>query len=469
MKRSLAALLALAAVVAGCATLPLGPSESERRNGEAVRPTPDHRTKPRRELLVVTVLDGDTRRRVRRARLRIGTRARVADRHGKVRIRVRRRAPVRVTVRARGYTAKSVRLAARRHRFVTIRVHRPALQWRTYGADAARTQAQRRIRVRPPFRFLWSQRTGGLIEFPAVVSDGFAYIGNAAGTVLAIDMRNGRRVWRYNPPGGKMASSPAIVRDELVVHGMDGFVRVLDRRTGRLRWQRSIGSPIESSPLVRHGVDYFGAWDGNVYALDLRTRRLRWIHRAGWKITASASLFGRTIYIGDYGGRLRALALRTGRLRWAGVVDGRIYGTAAVAHGRVFVPSSTGKSLTAFTTRGRFLWRVETGDWVYSSPAVWGKRVFFGSYDGHLYAVSAHGGRVLWRAAAGGPISGAAVAVAGVVYAGSIASRIIGVDAASGRTLLRFPHGEYVPVSGHGGRLLLHGYSRLFAVEPRRR
>ena len=33
--------------------------------------------------------------------------------------------------------------------------------------------------------------------------------------------------------------------------------------------------------------------------------------------------------------------------------------------------------------------------------------------------------------------------------------------------LLRFPHGEYVPVSGNGRRLLLHGYSRVWAVEPK--
>ena len=38
-------------------------------------------------------------------------------------------------------------------------------------------------------------------------------------------------------------------------------------------------------------------------------------------------------------------------------------------------------------------------------------------------------------------------------------------DGKSGRVLFRFPHGEYVPVSGSGKRLLLHGYSRLYAVE----
>jgi hypothetical protein len=57
--------------------------------------------------------------------------------------------------------------------------------------------------------------------------------------------------------------------------------------------------------------------------------------------------------------------------------------------------------------------------------------------------------------------------VAGVAYAGSTWGRITGVDAKSGRILLRFPHGEYVPVSGNGRRLLFHGYSRVWAVEPR--
>ena len=37
----------------------------------------------------------------------------------------------------------------------------------------------------------------------------------------------------------------------------------------------------------------------------------------------------------------------------------------------------------------------------------------------------------------------------------------------TGRTVLTFPHGDYVPVSGNGMRLLLHGFSRLYAVEPK--
>jgi outer membrane protein assembly factor BamB len=146
-------------------------------------------------------------------------------------------------------------------------------------------------------------------------------------------------------------------------------------------------------------------------------------------------------------------------------VNGRIYGTPAVSGGRVFVPSSTGGSLTAFSTGGRYLWRRSTGSYVYSSPAAAGGRVFFGSYNGVFYGLSVRTGATLWAHGTGGPISGAAVYVDGVAYAGSFAHRIFGVDARTGRVVLNFPHGEYVPVSGGGNRLLLHGFSRLYAVK----
>jgi outer membrane protein assembly factor BamB len=404
---------------------------------------------------------------VRGALVRVGRLADRSNRSGNAGLRLRRRAPLVVSVAARGYERRAVRMPFQRRRRVVVRVYQPGLQWPLYGATPERAQAHPAIGVRPPFRIVWSRGLGSLVEFPAVVSDGLAFVGNSRGTVYAVSMRNGSIVWRHRVRGGKMAASPAIARDEVIVHGMDGIVRVLDRRSGRLQFAVRVGSPIESSPVVRDGIDYFGAWNGNVYALDLRTHRFRWVHRDGYKITSSAALSGRTLYIGDYGGRLLALAPGTGRLRWARAVNGRVYGTPAVWGGRVFVPSSDGDSLTAFSTHGRYLWRVRTGSYVYSSPAVWAGRVFFGSYNGLLYCVSAWSGRVGWTVQAGGPVSGAPAVVDGVVYAGSFAHRIVGADARTGRVVLRFPHGEYVPVSGSGGRLLLHGYSRIYAVEPR--
>jgi outer membrane protein assembly factor BamB len=464
-------IVALAAACAAIAQAVLDPAAGPTR--QIVKPIlsvkPDPTSKATATKALVTVVDGDTHRRIRGARVVIGHRSDYANRRGLAAVKIKRRTALEVRVSKPGYTTRTVRMPFRQKREVTVRVYRKSLQWTMFGGNARRTNAHPEIALRPPFKVVWSRGVGSLIEFPAVVSEGVAFIGNFKGTIYAIEMRRGKVVWKYDPPGGKMASSPAVVGESIVVHGMDGVVRMLDRRNGRLRWQYRVGSPIESSPVVVRGVDYFGAWNGRVYALDLKRRKLRWARSTGAKITSSAALSKGTLYIGNYAGRLMALRARSGRVRFSRSVNGRIYGTPAVAKGRVFVPSSTGGSMTAFSTSGRYLWRVGTGSYVYSSPAVWGGRVFFGSYNGRLYSVAARSGRVLWTVGAGGPVSGAAAVVSGVAYAGSTYGRITGVDARTGKVLLRFPHGEYVPVSGNGGRLLLHGYSRLYAVEPRRK
>jgi outer membrane protein assembly factor BamB len=415
----------------------------------------------------VTVIDGDTNVRIKGARVRIGRHSAHSNGRGVALVRLHQRAALVTVASKAGYGERAVRLPFKTHPKSTIRVYRASRQWTMYGADPRRTQAQPAIKVRPPFRVVWSRGLGSLIEFPAVVADGVAYIANGQGTVRALDMRNGSVIWRHDTPNGKMAASPAVAGAELIVHGMDGHVWVLRRSDGRLLWHYTVGSPIESSPVVLDGVDLFGAWNGRITALDLRRRRVRWVRYDGCKITSSAAIAGGTLYIGDYCGRLLALNPATGTLRWSQSVNGRIYGTPAVDAGRVFVPSSDGGSLTAFSTGGRYLWRRYTGSYVYSSPAVSQGRVFFGSYNGVFYAVRASDGRTLWARSAGGPISGAAVVVGGVAYAGSFAHRILGADVRSGRVVLDFPHGEYVPVSGGGRRLLLHGYSRLYAVVER--
>ena len=457
------------AAAAGCGGRQAAPRTTSTTTRAAPSPTPRLRHYPGGPAtLILTIVDGDTNRRVAHAHVRLEGRLASTDRRGVAVFRVMHRRPLSVAVTASGYQTQTVTERFALSRRATIRIFQPSLQWPLYGATAARTQAQTHIRLRPPFRTIWDVRLGGLIEFPAVVDDGVAYIGNARAQIHAISMRFGSVEWLHDTPNAGMASSPAVTGNSIVYHSITGDVFVLNRATGRLRWSYHVGSPIESSPIVSRGIDYFGTWAGRVYALDLRRRRPLWVRTLGAKITSSAALSAGSLFIGDYAGRVWSLSQATGSTRWTASVNGRIYGTPAVGGGRVFVPSSSGDSLTAFSTTGRNLWRVQTNGYVYSSPALWHGSIFFGSYDGDLYAVSAASGHVRWKVATGGPISGAATVVDGVAYAGSFAHRIIGVDATDGRTVLQFDHGEYAPVSGDGMRLLFHGYSDLYAVAPKR-
>ena len=133
-------------------------------------------------------------------------------------------------------------------------------------------------------------------------------------------MRSGKIAWKLDTPGGRWPSSPAIFADPLVVHRMDGLRSRARPLNGKLLWRYTIGSPIESSPVVHDGVDYFGDWNGRVYALDLTTKRFRWVRSLGAKITSSA-------------------ALSDGRLTSATTPAGFVFDVAATGTGPLVAPA----------------------------------------------------------------------------------------------------------------------------------
>jgi outer membrane protein assembly factor BamB len=419
---------------------------------------------------IIGVVDGDTGRRVSRAVVRIRGTAGETNRRGIVRLALEPRGRARARISAPGYIERRVSIPLRGADPVTVPLWRRKLQWPIYGATPARTQAHGAIKIRPPFRVVWKRNMRSLLEFPAVVWEGVAYITNGRGVLSAVSMRNGRVIWRKRI-GKVAASSPAVEpkRRELVVTTKEpGRIKILDMATGKVRWRYATARG-EGSPVIVRGIAYLGDESGRIYALDVRRRKMRWVFSGAGKITSSPAVTRGRLYFGDYAGRVYALNARSGRRIWTGSAGSRVYGTVAVARGRVFAPSVF-SGLSALSARtGRLLWRIPVGVYLYSSPAYYRKRVYFGTYAGLVYSVSPHSGRILWRRSTGGAVSGAIVVVNGVVYAGSFNGRITGWNWRTGRRLWSFPDGRYVPVSGNGGRLLMHGHRDVWAVAPKRR
>ena len=363
------------------------------------------------------------------------------------------------------------RLPFQRKRRVVVRVDHESLQWPMYGATPARTQAHLAIRVRPPFRVVWSRGLGSLIEFPAVVSDGVAYIGNIDGTVRAISMGERARAFcRRDIRHGKMAASPAGRRRRpgrprdgrrrpraRPEHPRAPAVRVPRRLADRSRHRSSATGSTTSAPGTPTSTRSTCARESCAGSTA----------PAGRSPPAPRSPTGRSTSATTPAGRLPSPP-GSGRLRWSAGVNGRIYGTPAVWAGRVFVPSSDGGSLTAFTTRGALPLARSTRAATSTPRRPSGRgRVYFGSYNGRLYSASARTGTR--------PLVGAdrrpGLGRPGGRRRGRLRRQLRAPDRRRRRrtaaaSLLRFPHGEYVPVSGSGGRLLLHGYSRVYAVEP---
>lgn len=246
------------------------------------------------------------------------------------------------------------------------------------------------------------------------------FYADLTGIVGARDVFTGTRIWettsaRTPDTGQKVRfrsfeSSPLIVGETLYVasrYSSDG-VRVglwaFNRRTGNVRWYRSlgssIGSKIGSSPTYADGRIFQATYDGTVFAIDAESGEVLWRTWLGGQFYSTPAVSGSRLYIGNKSnGRLYCLNAKNGRQHWCRYLPGTIHSSPAVHGGRVYV--GAGRHFVGVSARtGDILWKVGTERRVMGSATVLKDVVYF-SDMGSTYACKAGNGKVVWRFADG--------------------------------------------------------------------
>jgi outer membrane protein assembly factor BamB len=235
--------------------------------------------------------------------------------------------------------------------------------------------------------------------------------------LIAARIADGRIRWRIpldatSPTFG----SRVILRGDIVVAG-DYDLMGIDRRSGQMRW---IYAPTDNGGaglLLGDASDTLaltGSLSGYVRAVDVRTGRPRWQHQLGppdGDVTVyHPVLRGRfvaasyTVWEPSAQGGVAVVDFRSGRLLWDRIVPGSIgnAGRPVIALGRVFVASRDG-SIHSFD--------VETGEPVHVIPpvpaqageqdyrplVVSGGVLIAGSLSGEVYAYDLRSRLVRWR------------------------------------------------------------------------
>lgn len=358
--------------------------------------------------------------------------------------------------------------------------------WPNYGYTQNHTRFfPAPARVRPPFRQLWEHNGGELLEFPPVIYGERLYQLGDGGILTAYNRHTGHIDW-WKRMGRLSASTPAVTSDTLYLTilktgqpNAPGRFLAVNSADGKVRWSRTLPSPSESSPLVDHGMVFFGSQDGTVYALDRHSGRLIWTYQAEGSVKASPTLSGGLLYFGDYSGHVQAISEQTGRLVWRSGSEGTLlgsgtfYSTAAVFYGRVYLGNTDGRVYAYDASTGRLDWAVQTGAYVYASPAVTnapglGPMVYIGSYDGTFYALNARSGAIGWQFNAHGRISGSATIIGRVVYFSDLGQRrTFGLGISTGSVLFEKDTGAFDPVISDGTNIYLTGYTGIYGLTPR--
>jgi outer membrane protein assembly factor BamB len=282
-----------------------------------------------------------------------------------------------------------------------------------------------------------------------------------------------------NHGGKKTVTGPAYYDGKVYGVFLDGNVAAGDVKTGKQVWVRNLHAHLESSPLPVDGNLYLGTNTDRVVALDAGDGHTVWTFHAPAAVKASPSYDGGNVFVGDYESTMFALDADTGKVVWrtntskvAPYGEGGFFSSPAIAFGSVYIARNDGTVYSFDEGTGKVRWAFKTGGPVYGSPAVaqvpgTPPTVYIGSEDGKFYALDARTGKVRWTYGVGGAVPGTATVIGHTVYVSSFdTKKTVGIDVRTHKVEYTLKQAGYTPVISDGRRLIAVGYFTVLGLEP---
>jgi outer membrane protein assembly factor BamB len=289
----------------------------------------------------------------------------------------------------------------------------------------------------------WKFNAGSPVSSSPAVDHGTVYFTSRANILYAVQLKNGRVVWKKNL-GTPLpyvwgfdyyVGSPAIDNGTIYTGSADGNLYALNSSDGRERWKFTVSSPVRSTPAVDNDNVYFGDCSGTVYAINKTKGTVRWLYKTigdtleneqyGFDrkaLISSPTLSGSKLFIGSRDGYLYALNRSDGTFLWKYNYDvSWVISTVAVKNDILVTGTSDGRFVHALNVNdGKELWRFMTQATVWASPAITGNNmVVIPSNDGYVYVLELRTGKEVWRYMIGPQIFSSVVPVNNNLYFGS--------------------------------------------------
>ncbi|MCC6302342.1 MAG: outer membrane protein assembly factor BamB [Gammaproteobacteria bacterium] len=235
--------------------------------------------------------------------------------------------------------------------------------------------------------------------------------------VVALDARNGRRVWStvLSPPTeeGPVRLSGGIGAGEglLYVGTDEGEIIALDPDDGAVRWRTQLSGEVLAIPLARDGTLVVRTNDGHLSALDPVSGNPLWSYSS---TVPALSLRGASrplidqgrVFAGFANGKLAALALDSGEVLWevtVGVPEGRselermvdIDADPVLVDGVIYAAAYQARLVALTSVAGSVLWSRELS--TAQDMASDADTLYLAQDDGRIFAISRRSGAILWQ------------------------------------------------------------------------
>lgn len=235
----------------------------------------------------------------------------------------------------------------------------------------------------------WKIGVEGAISGSANFSgDGCILFGSYDNNIYCVAPADGAVAWKVETLG-YVHGTPAIAGGKAISSGCDGFLRLVDVKSGATAGELEVGAYVAASPAVRDATAYFGTFGNKVVAVSLKDSKVLWDYDPpdqDFPFYSSAAVTGDLVVIGGRDKRVHALDRATGKARWTHALRGRVDASPVVAGDRVYVADTAGILAALDLKDGSVAWQYETGSGFTASPAIADGRLVIGTEDGVVYA-----------------------------------------------------------------------------------
>jgi outer membrane protein assembly factor BamB len=240
-------------------------------------------------------------------------------------------------------------------------------------------------------KIVWRFRRAS--ESTPVVAKGVVYFGAWDHRVYALRLETGKLLWS-TLTDGEIDSSPAYAGRTVFIGNNAGSLYAIDARNGRVRWiGRSFSTLFYGreyfypTPAVAYGRVFAPNTDGTVYAFGATSGHLLWARHVGTYVYTAPAVWDQKVYVGTYDGKFVALDAGTGDVKWSYEAVSAVHGAPTVMDGLVYFAAcgacgQHGSRYAKPGPRGTFALNALTGKLVWSFP------------DGHYSPIVADSERV---------------------------------------------------------------------------
>ncbi|MEM6797995.1 MAG: PQQ-binding-like beta-propeller repeat protein [Planctomycetota bacterium] len=266
---------------------------------------------------------------------------------------------------------------------------------------------------------VWSRafEESGFIAAGAIRGDRL-YVGDMYGDVFCVSAGTGELIWRF-ATDSEVYAGPSFYEGAVLVTTEGGTLFALDAASGKELWRFTIEAPLRCLPTVIKGHTLLAGCDAKLHAVDLSTgAEVGGIEIEGQTGCTPAAV-GDRVYFGTEAGVFLAvdasdLAAMSIAWKYQDPRRGQGIRCAAGANGSLVVYGSNGKAIYGLDpVTGQPKWEKPVRSRVESSPLIVGDRVVAATTRGRLLLLNAADGETVWDYDAGGGFTSSPVVVDG--------------------------------------------------------